>query len=100
MRPYIEFNGEKLNLPQSVDPYKFEVCTRSNKGINYFILCRKVSTRYRQATGVVLERKGKELDFHISQHSYKQTTFPLEGSELIKIQIDWNAGSTTIIREE
>jgi len=102
MRPYIELNGEKLNLPQTVDPYKFEVCSREHNGQTYFLLCRKVSQRFRQATGVVLERKGNNLDFHLAGNVYVQYTFPLDGTEINKINIDWNAntGSISIKHDE
>ncbi len=100
MQPFIEFNGEKLSLPQSVDPYKFEVGVKNHNGQDYFILCRKVSKRYLQATGVVLERKGNALDFHVARNNYVQHTFSLEGLEIIKINIDWNAGGSVNIKHE
>ena|SRR5665213_2107741 len=100
MKPYIEFNGEKIHLPQEVDPHKYEVCSRNFEGKNYFILCRKVSKRYRQATGVVLEHNGKEMIFHLSGNSYVQHTFPLEQMQIHKINIDWNVGATSIVHEQ
>ena len=99
MKPYIEFNGEKIYLPQRVDPYKFEVCSRSNGAQTFFLLCRKVGKRYRQATGVVLKHNGTELDFYFDG-SYVQKTFPLEGSEFSEIRIDWNVGGPVSIKHE
>ena len=100
MKPFIEFNGEKVYLPQSVDPYKFEVCSRNFEGENYFILCRKVSKRYHQATGVVLKHNVRELDFYLDGNSYVQHTFPLEQMQIHKIIIDWNAGGSVSIKQE
>jgi nitrite reductase/ring-hydroxylating ferredoxin subunit len=100
MKPYIEINGEKVHLPQSVDPHKFEVCSREFEGNTYYILCKKVSQRYQQATGVVLERKGKELDFHLAGNVYVQHTFPLSELQIHKINIDWNAGGSISIQHE
>lgn len=102
MRPYIDFNGERLYLPQRVDAHNFEVCSRNHGNNTFFLLCKKVSQRYRQVTGVVLERKKNDLDFHLAGSRYVQRTFPLDGSELNKINIDWSAssGPITIKHEE
>ncbi|CAN5174165.1 hypothetical protein BH09BAC5_BH09BAC5_11510 [soil metagenome] len=98
MKPFITLGKEKAYLPQSVDANKFEICEMSN----YFLLCRKVGTRYTQATGVLLERDGNELKFHKSGSYYLQRTFPLDKSSFHKIEIDWQAssGPITITHEE
>ena len=102
MKPYIEIENDRVYLPQTVDPHKFEVCVMSNGNGNFYLLCRKVATRYTQATGVVMERKGKELDFHKAGSAYVQRTFPLFKSKIHKIQIDWQAssGPISIVHEE
>jgi hypothetical protein len=102
MKPYIETDGDRVYLPQSVDPHKFEICMLSNGKNNYYLLCRKVSKRFFQATGVLMERAGNELDFHRSGVHYIQRTFPLDKSEFKPIQIDWQAssGPISIVHEE
>lgn len=100
MKPYIETEGTRLYLPQTVDPHKFEVCMRSWNGMTFFLLCRKVAQRYRQATGVVMERVNNELIFHKAGAVYVQRTFPLEGLETANIQIDWSAGASVSIPTE
>lgn len=67
---------------------------------NFYLLCRKVAKRYFQATGVVMERVGKELIFHKAGAVYVQRTFPLNKIEIAKINIDWQATSNTIASEE
>jgi hypothetical protein len=102
MKPYIEIEGNQLYLPQSVDPHKFEVCVMSNGTDKFFLLCRKVAQRFHQATGVLMERNGKELIFHNAGGVYVQRTFPLDKSEMHKISIDWKAstGPVSIVHEE
>jgi hypothetical protein len=102
MKPYIELRGDQLYLPQTVDANKFEVCVMTSGSDNFFLLCRKVATRYRQVTGVLMERKGNELIFHNAGGVYVQRTFPLNKSEMHKISIDWKAssGPISIVHEE
>lgn len=102
MKPYIEIEGARVYLPQTVDPHNFEVCVMSNGHTNFYLLCRKVATRYSQATGVVMERNGNELGFHKAGAVYVQRTFPLHKSAMHKIQIDWQAssGPISIVHEE
>jgi hypothetical protein len=100
MKPYIELKGEKIYLPQSVDPHKFEVCMMEFGNNNFYLLCRKVGTRYSQATGGVMEHVGNELIFHKAGAVYAQRTFPLNRSEFVKINIDWKAASASHVNEE
>lgn len=95
MKPFIEHEGKKIYLPQSVDPHKFEVCVMEFGKDNFYLLCRKVATRYTQATGVVMERAGNELIFHKAGAVYVQRTFPLSRVEFAKINIDWQATSAS-----
>jgi hypothetical protein len=95
MKPYIEVDGERLYLPQEVDPHRFEVCMHTLNGtVPFFLLCPVVKHRYHQATGIVLERVGKELQLHLAGGSVVRRTFPLAGLETKKISIDWNAGAS------
>ena len=100
MKPYIEIDGNKVYLPQTVDPHKFEVCSREFEGRRYYLLCRKVSQRYVQATGVVLEHNGNELNFHLAGKVYVQRTFPLSEIKTHKINIDYSAGGSISIQHE
>ena len=102
MKPYIEIDGDQLYLPQAVDAHNFEVCVMSSGRDKFFLLCRKVAKRYRQATGVLMERVGNELIFHNAGGVYVQRTFPLDRSEMHKISIDWKAstGPVSIVHEE
>ncbi len=98
MKPYIDLEGKKIYLPQSVDAHNFEICVMGD----FFLLCKKVTQRYSQATGVLMERSGKELIFHKSVSSYFLRTFPLNKSEFYKINIDYQAnnGPISIVHEE
>ncbi|HET6992107.1 MAG TPA: hypothetical protein VFJ43_12315 [Bacteroidia bacterium] len=97
MKPYIEVKGNKIYLPQSVDPHKYEVCMMEFGNDNFYLLCRKVSKRYLQATGVVMEHVGNELIFHKAGSVYVQRTFPLNRAEFAKINIDWQATSQSSV---
>jgi hypothetical protein len=102
MKPYIEIDGERLYLPQTVDAHKYEVCVMSNGMDKFFLLCRKVAKRFIQATGVLMERSGKELIFHNAGGVYVQRSFPLSKTEIHPIGIDWQAssGPVSIMHEE
>ena len=102
MKPYIESDGDRLYLPQTVDPHKYELCVMNAGGNIFYLLCRKVATRYIQATGVLMERVANEIIFHNAGGVHVQRTFPLNNSEMHKIQIDWqaNSGPISIIHEE
>ena len=95
MKPFIEINGDKVYLPQSVDPHKYEVCLMEFGNDYFYLLCRKVEKRYIQATGAVMERVENELKFHKIGDFYVQRTFPLNRIEIAKINIDWQATSTS-----
>ncbi|MDQ3109912.1 MAG: hypothetical protein M3R17_08450 [Bacteroidota bacterium] len=102
MKPYVEIEGTRVYLPQSVDPHKYEVCIMKNEATDFYLLCLKVSRRFIQATGVLLERAGNELIFHKSGMYFIQRTFPLNKSEFKTIQIDWQAssGPISIVHED
>ena len=92
MKSYVEIDGEKLYLPQEVDPHRFEVCVQRFDGEQpFYLLCPITKTRYRQATGALLERFGKELQLHTG--SVITRTFPLIGLETYKLSIDWSVGA-------
>jgi hypothetical protein len=94
MKPYIEIDGARLYLPQEVDPHRFEVClyTPGDRSL-YFLLCPIVKTRYRQATGAILERTGNELRLPTAGGNLVRRTVPLEGAEFLKLHIDWSVGA-------
>ncbi len=100
MKPYIEINGEKIHLPQTVDPHKNEICSLDIEGKTYFLLCRKERKRYYQASGVVMDRKGQELDFHLVANTFVTKTFPLKGLKTMNIKIDYTAGGSTTIQNK
>lgn len=102
MKPYIDLDGDRIFLPQTVDAHKFEVCVMKDGATIFFVLCRKVSQRFTQATGVLMERTGNELIFHNAGGVYVQRTFPFNKSEMHKIQIDWQVSSEpiSIVHEE
>jgi len=95
MKPYIELSGTKIYLPQAIDPHKYEVCTMKSGSKTYFLLCKKLRKRYIQATGVLMELVDTNLDFHKIGDFYVQRTFPLKGLVIKKIDIDWQATSTS-----
>lgn len=100
MKPFIEISNKKYHLPQQVDPHRFEVCTIGGKGSEQYLLCPKVKTRYRQATGIHIEISGTEFIIPFSNGKVVRRTFPLEGMETIAIQIDWSAGSPLSFKNE
>lgn len=100
MKPYIETNGKKQYLPQNVDPHRFEVGVLERNGKTHFLLCPKVKTRYRQATGVHIETDGNEFVIPVVSGKIVKRTFPLEGLSFIPIQIDWQAGAPVTITHE
>lgn len=100
MKPYIEVKGQRIHVPQSVDPHKYEVCLLEFGDDYFYLLCKKVGKRYIQATGVVMERVGNELIFHKMGDFYAQRTFPLNLIEILKINIDWQATSNQVLNEK
>lgn len=101
MKPYIEINNKKIHLPQQVDPHRFEICSIHAKGADQYLLCPKVKTRYRQATGVHIELSGNEFTIPVVSGKIVKRTFPLEGLETIAIKIDWSAGAApAFVKEE
>lgn len=100
MIPYTEIGGERLHLPQFVDPHKNEVCYIVINGRMLFLLCKKERKRYFQASGVLLDRVGQELQFHLINNTYVPKTFPVKGLKSSPIKIDYTAGGPTTIKNK
>lgn len=100
MRPFITISNQKIYLPQQVDPHRFEVCTLESKGVVNYLLCPKLKVRYRQATGIHIEKSGNEFLIPMVNGKIVKRTFPLDGMQTIAIQIDWSAGGPLSIKHE
>lgn|SRR5574337_47089 len=98
MKPYIEYNGDKLYLAQEVDANKFEVAVYAGGKEPFFMLCPQVPTRYIQATGAALLREGNELKFTWAKNKLQRVTYPLGAIEFIPVKIDWSAGNPIITK--
>ncbi|MBI3511116.1 MAG: hypothetical protein HY064_10670 [Bacteroidetes bacterium] len=95
MKPYIDYKGDKLYLPQEVAADKFEMNVLELKGNPIFLLCPRVRTRYMQATGALMERDGSELKFILAGEKLTQASFPVGRYETIQLRIDHKAANAT-----
>lgn len=89
MKPYVEIQDRRIYLPQEVDLHRFEVCSLSGN----YILCPKVKTRYRQATGIHIEIQGNDFTIPLVSGKVVRRTFPLEGATFHEIRPDWSKGA-------
>lgn len=95
MRPFIEYGNARYYLPQEVKVHRFEVNVMEENGKTRFLLCPIVPKRYVQATGGLMERKGKELNFIFNGNYIARASFPLGEYETCSIAIDYKAAAQT-----
>jgi hypothetical protein len=100
MKPFASINGKKYYLPQEVNVHRFELAVLTRNGQAHYLLCPKVKTRYRQATGAHLELEGNSFTIPVVAGKIVRRTFPLEGLEFISLEADWQAGGPISIQHE
>jgi hypothetical protein len=100
MKPYVTIDNKKMFLPQEADVHRFEFGVGEYKGNEVYMLCPRLKTRYRLATGMRLERKGTEFVFQMSGSSMIQITVSLHNFRVWPLQIDWTAGNPISIKHD